>query len=215
MIPIDKFELSQCFPSIEIELKDEIVSFGKYKSIPKGEYVVKQGSYLNFLPIILDGLIKMYAEEDEVEFLLYYIHPNQCCILSFNHLFSQEAVRFSAKTEEDTKVLCLPIEKVKEWFMKYPSFTRIILKDFQRNYEDLLNTTKQVVCYKIEDRLVNYLIKKAKLQSCNMIQMSHKQIASDLGTSREVVSRITKKLQASNLLIQHNRHIELLQNYPV
>ncbi|WP_271783281.1 Crp/Fnr family transcriptional regulator [Aquimarina algiphila] len=207
---VEQIELSQCFPFIEKELEDEIISSGAFKKIPKGEYVVKQGSYMNFLPIILDGLIKMYAEEDEVEFLLYYIHPNECCILSFNHLFNQEAVRFSAKTEKDTKVLCLPIEKVKEWFVKYPSFIRIILKDFQRNYEDLLNTTKQVVCYKIEDRLVNYLNEKAKLQNCNMIQMSHQQIAFDLGTSREVVSRITKKLQSTNLLIQHKRHIELL-----
>ncbi|MCK8524053.1 Crp/Fnr family transcriptional regulator [Aquimarina sp. D1M17] len=207
----EKIELSQCFPFIETELKDEILSFGELKEIPKGEYVVRQGSYLNFLPIILDGLIKMCAEEEEVEFLLYYIHPGQCCILSFNHLFAQEAVRFSAMTEKETKVLCLPMQKVKEWFLKYPSFTQIILKDFQRNYEDLLHTTKQFVCYKIEDRLVNYLTEKAKLQNCNMIQMSHQQIASDLGTSREVVSRLTKKLQATNLLIQHKRHIELTQ----
>lgn len=207
----EKLELSRCFPFIEKELENEMLSFGQLKSIPKGEYVVKQGSYLNFLPIILDGLIKMYAEEEEVEFLLYYIHPGQCCILSFNHLFGQEPVRFSAVTEKETKVLCLPIKNVKEWFFKYPSFTQIILKDFQRNYEDLLNTTKQVVCYKIEDRLVNYLTEKAKLQNCNMIQMSHQQIASDLGTSREVVSRLTKKLQATDLLIQHKRHIELKQ----
>jgi len=202
--------LSKCFPFIEKELKDEIIAFGEFKNIPKDKYVVKQGSYVDFLPVVLDGLIKMYAKEDELEFLLYYIQPNQCCILSFNHLFNQEAVRFSAKTEKDTTVLCLPIKKMKEWFVKYPSFIQIILKDFQRNYEDLLNTTKQVVCYKIEDRLVNYLNEKAKLQNCNMIQMSHKEIASDLGTSREVVSRITKKLQSSNLLIQHKRHIELM-----
>ncbi|GAA4272646.1 Crp/Fnr family transcriptional regulator [Aquimarina gracilis] len=205
----EKIELSECFPFIEKELKEEFLLFGELKSIPKGQYVVKQGSYISFLPIILDGLIKMYAEEDEVEFLLYYIHPGHCCILSFNHLFKQEAVRFSAKTEKETKVLCLPISKVQEWFGKYPSFTQIILKDFQRNYEDLLNTTKQMVCYKVEDRLVNYLTKKAKLQNCNMIQMSHQQIAADLGTSREVVSRITKKLQATELLIQHKRYIEL------
>ena len=124
-------------------------------------------------------------------------------------MFSQEAVRFSAKTEEDTTVLCIPINKVKEWFVQYPSFTQIILKDFQRNYEDLLHTTKQVVCYKIEERLINYLNEKAKFQNCNMILMSHKEIAADLGTSREVVSRITKKLQAQNILVQHKRHIEL------
>ncbi|MBQ4821109.1 Crp/Fnr family transcriptional regulator [Aquimarina sp. MMG016] len=206
---IDSIELSKCFPFIEKELKDDFLLFGELKNIPKGQYVVKQGSYLSFLPIILDGLIKMYAEEDELEFLLYYIHPNQCCILSFNHLFDQEAVRFSAKTEKDTTVLCLPVNKVKEWFVKYPSFSKIVLKDFQRNYEDLLNTTKQIVCYKIEDRLKEYLLQKAKLTSKNQIEVSHKQIASDLGTSREVITRIIKKLQKSGMLIQHKRHIQL------
>jgi len=202
-------ELSQCFPFLEKELKEEFLSFGELKVIPKEKYVVKQGSYVDFLPIILDGLIKMYAQEDELEFLLYYLHPGNCCILSFNHLYNQEAVRFSAKTEKETKVLCLPISKVKEWFVRYPSFTQVILKDFQRNYEDLLNTTKQMVCYKVEDRLVNYLNEKAKLQNCNRIQMSHQQIATDLGTSREVVSRLTKKLEKTDLLIQHRKYIEL------
>ncbi len=209
-MPTDKIQISQCFPFIEADLKEEIMSFGEIKTVPKGKYVVRQGSYLNFLPIILDGLIKMYAEEDEVEFLLYYIYPNQSCILSFNHLFSQEPVRFSAITEEETTVLCIPVNKVKEWFIKYPSFTQVVLKDFQRNYEDLLTTTKQLVCYKIEDRLINYLEKKAVLTNNKEIQISHKQIALDLGTSREVISRITKKLQASNKLIQHKRHIELV-----
>lgn len=206
---IENKNLTQCFPFLEKELKEEIILHGEMKVIPKGVYVVKEGEYLDFLPVILDGLIKMYAVEDEVEFLLYYIHPNECCILSFNHLFSQEPVRFSAKTENETSVLCLPVLKVKEWFVKYPSFSKIILKDFQRNYEDLLKTTKQIVCYKIEDRLIQYLQKKASLQDDNMIRLSHQQIASDLGTSREVISRITKKLESSNLLIQHKRHIEL------
>jgi len=63
---------------------------------------------------------------------------------------------------------------------------------------------------KIEDRLKNYLAKKAKIRESNTIVESHKHIALDLGTSREVISRITKKLHESNILIQHNRHIELL-----
>jgi len=205
----DIIEISKFFPFLEKELKDEFLSFGALKKVSKGEYVVKQGSYLNFLPIILDGLIKMSAEEDELEFLLYYIHPNQSRILSFNHLFDQQAVRFSAKTEKDTTVLCLPVNKAKEWFVKYPSFSKIVLKDIQRNYEDLLNTTKQIICYKIEDRLRIYLFEKAKLMSNDQIEISHRQIAADLGTSREVISRIMKKLQKSGILTQHKKYIQL------
>jgi len=202
-------KLSSFFPFLEKELKENFIEHGEIKMIPKGKYVVQEGSYMNFLPIILDGLIKMYAIEDDVEFLLYYIKPNGSCILTFNSLFDQQPVKFSAKTEKDTMVLCLPVEKVKEWFVKYPSFSRIILKDFQHNYEDLLNTTKQIVCYKIEDRLKKYLSEKANLVGDLGLEISHRQIAADLGTSREVISRIMKKLQKSGDVVQHKRHIEL------
>ena len=199
-----------CFPSLEHRLYDEILESAFYQEFTEGSYVVKQGAYIDFLPIVLKGAIKLYAEEDEVEFLLYYIHSGESCILSFNHLFDQKPLQFSAITEAETTVLCLPVAKVKEWFIKYPSFSRIIIKDFQRNFEDLLQTTKDLVCFGIEGRLVKYLQNKTKRSDTNEIHLSHQKIAADLGTSREVISRITKKLERENILVQHRRYIELL-----
>ncbi|NER15508.1 helix-turn-helix domain-containing protein [Leptobacterium flavescens] len=204
--------IKRCLPFLEAPLYEEIKETGFYKEFPKGVHVVKQGAYLNFLPLVLDGIIKMYAEEDSVQFLLYYINPGETCVMSFNHLFGEEAVQFSAITEEETTVLCLPVQKVKEWFVKYPSFSRVIIKDYQKNFEDLLKTTKDIICYKMEDRLIKYLENKSKILKSQNIHLSHQNIASDLGTSREVISRITKKLEHENLLIQHKRHIELLLN---
>ncbi len=204
--------IKRCFPLLEKQLYEEILEVGVYKEFAASTYVVKQGAYLDFLPVVLSGVIKMYAEEDGVQFLLYYINSGETCILSFNHLFDQKPVQFSAITEEPTIVLCLPVSKVKEWFIKYPSFGRIILKDFQRNFEDLLRTTKDIVCFGIEDRLIKYLEDLSERSGSMEIHLSHQKIASDLGTSREVISRITKKLQKENLLIQHKRHIELIRN---
>lgn len=195
---------------MEKRLYQEIIDCCDYHEFPNDTYVVKQGAYLNFLPIVLKGQIKMYAEEENVQFLLYYINPGQSCILSFNHLFDPKPVQFSAITEEKTILMTLPVNKVKEWFVKYPTFARIIINDFQRNFEDLLQTTKEVVCFGIEDRLLKYLENKSKRDNSNEIFISHKKIAHDLGTSREVISRITKKLEKNEKLIQHKRYIELL-----
>ncbi|MEM7382358.1 MAG: Crp/Fnr family transcriptional regulator [Bacteroidota bacterium] len=203
--------LTKCFPSLEQMLYNEILEHGSYHNFEPGAYVVRQGAYIDFLPIILKGVIKLYAEEDGVEFLLYYIQSGESCILSFNHLFDRKPLQFSAVTEEDTCVLGLPVAKVKEWFIKYPSFSRIIIKDFQRNFEDLLQTAKEFVCLGIEDRLIRYLQHKSKLRNTVDIHLSHQAIATDLGTSREVISRITKKLEKDGFLLQHRRHIELMQ----
>ncbi len=211
MEPTEFRYLKKCFPSLEQMLYNEILEHGSYHNFESGAYVVRQGAYIDFLPIILKGVIKLYAEEDGVEFLLYYIQSGESCILSFNHLFDRKPLQFSAVTEEDTCVLGLPVAKVKEWFIKYPSFSRIIIKDFQRNFEDLLQTAKEFVCLGIEDRLIRYLQHKSKLRNTVDIHLSHQAIATDLGTSREVISRITKKLEKDGFLVQHRRHIELMQ----
>ena len=207
---VNQIQIKKCFPILGEDLYNEITTYGFYKEFKSDEYVVKQGAYLNFLPIVLDGCIKLYAEEDEVQFLLYYLNAGESCILSFNHLFGEEPIEFSAISEEPTLMLCLPVKKVKEWFVKYPSFGNAIMKDYQRNFQDLLRTTKDIICYKIEDRLIRYLQNKSELLKSKNLHVSHQSIASDLGTSREVISRITKKLQLENILIQHKRHIELI-----
>lgn len=211
MVNTNQSYIKQCFPVLEERLYQEIIETCSYHEFPSSTYVVKQGAYLNFLPVVLKGQIKMYAEEEDVQFLLYYINSGESCILSFNHLFDPKPVQFSAITEEDTVVMTLPVAKVKEWFIRYPTFARILISDFQRNFEDLLRTTKEIVCFGIEDRLIKYLENKCKRGNCNQVHLSHKQIALDLGTSREVISRITKKLEKAGVLAQQKRYIELLQ----
>ncbi|SHG99751.1 Crp/Fnr family transcriptional regulator [Flagellimonas flava] len=202
--------IKDCFPVLEERLFEEIKSCCTYHEFASSTYVVKQGAYLNFLPVVLKGQIKMFAEEEDVQFLLYYINSGESCILSFNHLFDPKPIQFSAITEEDTLVMTLPVNKVKEWFIKYPTFARILINDYQRNFEDLLRTTKEIVCYGIEERLLNYLIAKSKRTNSSMVHLSHSKIAMDLGTSREVISRTTKKLEKKGILSQHKRCIELL-----
>ncbi len=207
---IDQQRLKQCLPALHKDLYTDIIANATYEKFSSGQHIVRQGAYLDFLPIVLDGVIKMYAEEDNVQFLLYYINPGESCIMSFNHLFVQEPINFSAVSEDQTLVMCLPVRKVKEWFVNYPSFGKVIINDYQRNFEDLLRTTKDIICFKMEDRLIKYLCKKSNLSNTNNLHLSHQSIASDLGTSREVISRITKKLESQDILIQHKRHIELL-----
>ena len=96
------------------------------------------------------------------------------------------------------------------WIKKYPSFSNLLLQNYQKHYEDLLNTTKQIMCFNLEERLINYFKNKVKIGNTNLLAVSHQEIADDLGTSREVISRLIKKLSIDGKVSQFRRKIKVL-----
>lgn len=202
--------LEKCLPDFGRELITEIEKFGIIKTFSLNEFIVKQGQLIRYLPIVLEGNVKAYSEEDGTQFLLYFIQPGSSCIFSFVHLFNQNPIDFSAIPEGKSTILLIPIDKAKEWIIRYPSFNNLIIAEFQKHYNDLLHTTKQIICYKLEDRLWDYLKTKAKISGTSELAISHQSIADDLATTREVISRLMKKIELDKKLIQNNRKIKLL-----
>ncbi|MFZ4929207.1 Crp/Fnr family transcriptional regulator [Chryseobacterium sp. Mn2064] len=202
--------LEKCLPNFGKELISEIEKFGIIKEFPNNDFIVKQGQLIRYLPIVLEGNVKAYSEEDGMQFLLYFIQQGSSCIFSFVHLFNQNPIDFSAISEGKSSILLIPIDKAKEWLIRYPSFNNLIINEFQKHYNDLLHTTKQIVCYKLEDRLWSYLQTKAKVSNTHELAISHQSIADDLGTTREVISRLMKKIELDKKLVQNNRKIKLL-----
>lgn len=205
----DALQLRGCFPSLEKKLLDEIETHGRVKYFESQEYVVTQGEVIRFLPMVLEGHVKVVSNEDATSFLLYYVSFGETCIYSFAHLFGDTPSEFSAITESSSKLLLLPINKVQTWLQTYPSLGQLIINSYQKHYTDLLNTTKQIVCYNLEERLVDYLQTKAQLENNELLAISHKEIAYDLGTSREVISRLMKKLSKDKQITQIGRKIKI------
>ncbi|PWL37994.1 hypothetical protein DKG77_06795 [Flagellimonas aquimarina] len=202
--------LVDCFPNLEKELVSEIERYSTVKNFEPKEYVVKEGEFIRSLPIVLNGSIRVYSTEDAVQFLLYYISSGASCIYSFAHTFNSEPVEFSAITEVKSTLMLLPLERVRLWLKKYPSFAGIVLNDYQKHYKDLLHTTKQVICYNLEGRLIDYLKTKAEIEQSNLLNISHQEIADNLGTSREVITRVMKKLSNNQEVQQIGRKIKVL-----
>ena len=209
---MDEFQthlVSQCLAEFGKDLLGELISFGKLQSFGPDEYVVKQGQLVRSLPILISGTVKVYSEEDGLPFLLYYINPGSTCIFSFAHLFNEKEVSFSGITEEESLLLLVPIYKAREWLLKYPAFSEMILHEYQKHYNDLLETTKQVICYNLEDRLLQYLKTKANIAKSAELTITHQHIAADLATSREVISWLLKKMEKDQKILQVGRRIKL------
>ena len=202
--------LTKCYPEFEKELLQEIEEYSLLKSFKAGQNIVKQGQHIKFLPIIQSGCVKVFCNEDDKDFLLYYINSGESCIYSFAHLNNGNQANFSALAELDSDLLLLPADRVMLWVKKYPSLNNIILNNYKRHYNDLLDTTKQIVCYNLEDRLLEYLRAKSKIAESNLLSVSHQNIADDLGTSREVISRLMKSEKINKVIKQEGRQIKVL-----
>lgn len=202
--------LSRCYPQLDKKLIEEIERESSIKDFLAGEYIVQQGQYIRHLPIILEGTVKVFSLEEDIQFLLYYISSGGSCIYSFAHLSNDEPAAFSAKAESDSQLLLLPKPKVDQWLKQYPAFSSIVLSEYQKHYQDLLNTTKQIICHNLEERLVKHLKAKVEMANNSILSVSHQDLANDLGTSREVITRLMKKLSLNNKVQQVGRKIKVL-----
>jgi CRP/FNR family transcriptional regulator len=114
-----------------------------------------------------------------------------------------------AITEEESTVLLIPSEKIAKWVIEYPQINRLFYQQYDLRYLELVDTIHQMLYYKLDKRLLDYLSEKVKVTGKNPIKISHKEIANDLGTAREVVSRLVKKLEKQNILKQYHDSIEI------
>lgn len=202
-------DFSKFEPAKEHELKEEIRKVGNIQSFKKGELLIREGQYLKVLPIVLKGSIRVFQTHEEREILLYYVLPQETCIMSLTAcLFNNESPSF-AVTEEETDVLFIPSNYIPIWQRKYTSWNNFILKAYRIRYDELLDSFNNVVFKKIDQRIITYLNEYASNHNTNKIPLSHQSFAYELGTTRVVISRILKNLETKGKVILHRGYVEL------
>lgn len=202
--------MSKLLSYLKPDLRDEIMKFSLIKEIPKNTEILKEGQYIKVIPVVIDGLIKVFTRYEEKELLLYYIKPDESCIMSFAAGLKNGPSPIFAITEEDTTALLIPVDKITKWIWQFPDINSLFYRQYNMRYSDLLETINQLLFKKMDERLFSYLHEKVKNTHKNPVKISHRQIAGELGTAREVISRVMKKLENEGKLIQHANSIELL-----
>ncbi len=196
----------------EKELLDEIEKKGVPVSVKAGETIMDIGQTVRTMPIILSGSIRVSrTDEDGREILLYYVNPNESCAMTFTCCMQQHASEIKAVAEEDVEMLAIPVGSMDEWMAKYASWKSFVMRTVQNRFHELLKTIDQIAFQKLDERLINYLKEKAKTTGSSLLNISHEQIAKELASSREVISRLLKKLETDKRLLLYRNQIKLLR----
>lgn len=202
--------LKKILPQVDSELLKFIAAEAVEMDVPADSTLLKTGNYVQSVPLVIKGLIRVSRNEDDKELLLYYIHPGEMCIMSFSACCSNSASIIEASTIEETKVLLIPSVKLREWITLYPSFNFYIYEMFNKRYLDLIDTINQLIFYRLDERLYNYLKEKTVLSGNSNVTITHQQIATDMGTAREVISRLLKKLELENKILTGRNQVKVL-----
>lgn len=193
------------------ELRAKIAQMGIIKHIKQDDIILREDTYINSIPILLFGALKVTRKDaDGKEFLIYYIKPGESCVMSLLGSMYAEKSHIQAIAEEDSELLIIPIASSTEWIREFPEWTAYFFRIFQKRFEELLQVVDSVAFQKMDMRIINFLQKKSEINNNKSIQITHQQIADELGTVREVVSRILKQLERENQIKLARNNITLM-----
>lgn len=196
------------------ELSAELEKQAKHLRVKAGEPLLEAGQTVRVMPLVLSGLVEVSrVEEDGRELLLYYINPNEGCAMTFTCCMQAQASEIRAVAAEDSEILALPVRFMDEWMAQYPEWKRFVMRTIQMRFQELLRTIDQVAFHKLDERLVFYLREKSRVTGSALINLSHEEIASDLASSRVVISRLLKKLEDDGKLLLYRNQVKLLSAF--
>lgn len=198
----------------EPELMKEIDSVAKVVTVKADEVIMDYGQIVRTMPIILSGSIKVYRmDENGKELLLYYVNANESCAMTFTCCMEQRPSEISAVAEEDVEMLSIPVEYMDKWMMKYVTWKNFVMGTIHERFNELLKTIDLIAFQKLDERVKNYLQQKAKNSGSKLLNLSHEEIATDLATSRVVISRLLKALENDGKLLLYRNQIKLLSSF--
>lgn len=202
--------LKNIFPNFSNELIQEIETNSSVQSFKAGDVIMRTGQYIKSTILILKGQLKIYREgEDGEEFLMYYLQAGQACAISLICSTKNQTSQITAKVVEDVEAISIPLALMDKWMMHHRSWYEFVIHTYRTRFEEVLEVIDNIAFRSMDERLEFYLKRHAKACGCKEINLSHQEIALELNTSREVISRLLKKMEQRGLVHLHRNQIEL------
>ena len=196
-------DLFQKFPDLkgaDEKACSEIVEQAAVVDLPGGELLMLEGDECRNMGLILSGSVRIYkAAENGREITLYRLGAGESCILSASCIFSQERFPAIAATEEETRMLLIPSNVFREWIDRHAIWRNYVFKVLSKRLSDVIETLEEVTFSRMDARIAEFLITMPSDEN-SAITITHQEIAMELGTSREVVSRILKNFESQSLI---------------
>lgn len=201
--------LDKNFPMLDETVKNIISEESSLAQVKKGQLMTRTGNNVRNILLIADGYMKVYREGEDGDIFLYYLEPGNACAMSLICASKQETSEVMITALEDSQVILVPAAVMEKLMKNHKNWYQFVIETYRQRFEELLNAFDSVVFKKLDERLLEYLQGHAEKLKSNVLQMTHQQIADDLHSTREVISRLLKSMEQKQLLSINRNSITL------
>lgn len=207
--------IHELFPQLaedEELLKEFDSNIIRVKTFKKGEIIVDYGDQIKFVPLVLEGILKVLREnEEEKEVLLYFLSGGHTCAASFSCCMIKKRSEIKVIADTKSRVAFILLDTTNEWMRKYDTWRNFVFSAYDDRLFSMIDTIDRLAFSKLDEQLLNYLDERSNLISNKEISLSHADIARDLSVSREAISRLLKKLEDQNKIKLGRNKITLVK----
>ena len=189
--------LRQALPNLtDPKLLDRLLEKGQFLTFESGKTLMEPGQFIKAVPLVLEGSIKiMRVDEDGKELFLYYLEPGETCALSLTCCSASKPSEIKAVIEEKATLLFIPIQVHEQLTDEFKQWKDFVSTTYQHRFQEMLTVLDAVAFKRMDERLMNYIVTKMKQLKTNELHTTHQEVANELGTAREVISRLLKQLE--------------------
>jgi CRP/FNR family transcriptional regulator, anaerobic regulatory protein len=204
IIKLFPFLSEEQFPEIE-EFKNAVI----YSKIPHGKLITLEGDSCGYLSFVISGIVRVYKTgETGREITLYRLYEGDSCILTASCIVSNSTFPAFSVAETDVEVFSIPSNLFSSWIKKYDVWQKFIFNLITERLTDIISVVEEIAFRHIDVRIADRLSKLYD-EYGNTIKITHHELASDIGSSREVVSRVLKDFEEKQIIIISRGSIEI------
>lgn len=194
--------------SFEKELLDRI-SDSEVLEIDPGTVILKEHEFIKVIPLVLEGSIKLRKMDPTGrEIIFYHIEPGESCILSITSCLNEKESRAEAIIEKKTRLIAISAEEVRSWMDLFPSWRKFVVRLYYERMAEVMTLLDLVIFKSVDTRLAQYLNEKAVNHE---LEITHQQLAGELGTAREVISRLLKQMEKEGIIALERGKIKIIK----
>lgn len=196
----------------EEPLIEEIQKLGDFKEFNIDDELMDIGQEITHFPLVVSGSLKVMTEDETGnELLLYYLEMGDTCAMTLQCCLKSSKSKIRVTAEDITKVVFIPIQKMEEWIVKYPTWRRFVFDSYNNRLNEMLESIDNLAFTNLEGRLYKYLKDKAMVSGDAILKITHHHIAHELNSSRVVISRLMKKLEHEGKITQDRNRVSVIE----
>ena len=192
------------------QLVREFIQAAFFARIRAGKDIFIEGDDVEAIALLISGVVRVYKiGETGREITLYRFGLGESCILTANAILSRQTFPAIATVEEEAEAVMIPAATFRGWVDKYALWRGFVFDLLSQRLANVLLIVDEVTFRRMDARLAAFLLARSRVE--NPIEITHQEIAAELGSSREVISRILEDFAAQGLIQTSRGRLEVLE----